>query len=283
MVGNPNLKNQALLDDAAVKNQGVFEETAALKNNEPQSAQDVVSLLMLLKQNQTRPALKLLNELAQKGEATGALMYLFRIFPLVKGEEKLLADMVLLNLSRLKDFINPVQGEYVAELYLLGARAFYDAGAYAEAVRILRDKKFSLLMNGDERLVQKYSNLMKLLDSKGQHIENNVKNYETVSGVKQEVKQIFTPENKVIAKEDSVEVLKETDDEEEAAAVDILKITTEEVERHFETIKRLSKEAVARAEAQAKLHAGRVSKGAQKFKKLAKKIKFFKKSGDEIN
>lgn len=299
----------AVLMEKREKTEGFFEETAAKlvaikpdlcgvlakramelcqKSDKPRG---VVFTLALLEQNLVKPAVMLLIELAKKGAATAALMYLGRILTRAKGAEKLLADMLLVNLSRLNDLEQGVLREYTATLYLSGAEAFYDNGAYLEAARILRAEKFFLLINGDERLEKKYRCLIEGLISKDKRFESvfvqkhHLKSEGKPTDGECEVKRVEKIEVK--EKPHTVMTVQKTQGEaenergSEAVAADVLKITSEEVEQHFEKIKRLSKEAIARAEAQAKKHAEHVGNSTLKLKQLAGKIKFFKKTDGE--
>ena len=280
---------------------GVSAKRAMELCQESDKPNGVVFALALLEQNQVKLAVKLLIELSKKGAATAALMYLGRILARAKGAEKLLADMLLVNLSRLTDLELGVLREYTATLYLSGAEAFYDNGAYLEAARILRAERISLLINGNERLEKKYGCLVDGLISKDKRFESVFlqKHHINKQAVKPDIdKQAVKPVDehykaetveKTEVKEkplDISEVQKaepETDNEQAFLSVraDVLKITSAEVEQHFEKIKRLSKEAIAKAEAQAKRHAENVSNSTIKLKKLAGKIKFFKKSDGE--
>ncbi|MBO5284918.1 MAG: hypothetical protein J6B00_03480 [Alphaproteobacteria bacterium] len=287
------------------KIEGFFEETAAklvtVKPDlcttlakramglcqESDKPKGVVFALALLEQEQVKLAVALLIELAKKGAATAALMYFTRILAKAKGAEKLLADMLLVNLSRLCKTEQSVLREYTATLYLAGAEAFYDNKAELEAARILRAERMVGLIGGNNELREKYIMLINRLVAKDKRFKEvfsrvSLTAYVAPSVDRESVPSIAPKTQVAESKKESVlpqvsEVKAEERLKEADAAADVLKITSEEVAQHFEEIKRLSKDAVARAEFQAKGNAKNSGERALKLKMLAKKIKLFKK------
>ena len=100
-----------------------------------------VFALELINKNKVKSAVKMLIELAKRGKATEAAIFLHRLLPKAKGSEVMIMSILRYNLKQLKkrytsNYIE-VFGEYVARMYLIGIRSFVDANLLREATVLI--------------------------------------------------------------------------------------------------------------------------------------------------
>ena len=100
-----------------------------------------VFALELINKNKIKSAVKMLIELAKRGKATEAAIFLHRLLPKSKGSEVMIMSILRYNLKQLRknqasDYID-VFGEYVARMYLIGIRSFVKANLLREATVLI--------------------------------------------------------------------------------------------------------------------------------------------------
>ncbi len=100
-------------------------------------AKGVVFALALLNINQIKSSVRVLQELAKRGQALEMAGYLHRLLPRAKGAERLLLDILRINLQKLP-CEEAFYKEYAARRSMSAARDFAEAGQFKEAAELLK-------------------------------------------------------------------------------------------------------------------------------------------------